>query len=97
MLKILASQIIISLCFLAVIFLILTDKLNRAVAALTAAVVTYFVLIFIEKMNFSVVVDLLFGTPDDGFVNLHSLILILGMMFMYKYQTKWDYSNFSEF
>ncbi|MHA1690269.1 MAG: SLC13 family permease, partial [Candidatus Heimdallarchaeaceae archaeon] len=27
-------------------------------------------------------VDLLFGTPADGFVNLHSLILILGMMFI---------------
>ena len=82
MLKILASQIIISLSFLAVVILIFTDKLNRAVAALTAAVITYFVLIFIEKNNFSVIVDLLFGTPDDGFVNLHSLILILGMMFI---------------
>lgn len=82
MLKILASQIIISLCFLAVIVLIFTNKLNRAVAALAAAVITYFVLTFIEKKNFSVIVDLLFGTPDDGFVNLHSLILILGMMFI---------------
>jgi Na+/H+ antiporter NhaD/arsenite permease-like protein len=81
-LTILASQIIISISFLALIVLIFTDKLNRAVASLTAAVITYFVLTFIEKNDFSVIVDLLFGTPDDGFVNLHSLILILGMMFI---------------
>ena len=82
MIKILASQILISICFVTVIVLIFTDKLNRAVASLTAAVITYFVLIFIEGYDFSVIVDLLFGTPSDGFVNLHSLILILGMMFI---------------
>jgi len=80
--EIIASQILISLFFIAVIVLIFSDKLNRAVASLTAAVATYFVLIFIEKKDFSVIVDLLFGTPADGFVNLHSLILILGMMFI---------------
>ncbi len=80
--EILASQIIIAFCFFIVIFLIFSDKLNRAVASLTAAVVTYFVLIFIEGKDFSIIVDLLFGTPTDGFVNLHSLVLILGMMFI---------------
>ncbi len=65
-----------------VIVLIFTDKLNRAIASLTAATISYFVLVFIEKKNFSVFVDLLFGTPDDSFVNLHSLILIIGMMFI---------------
>ena len=82
MIKILASQIIISLCFLTVVVLIFTNKLNRAIASLTAAVVSYFVLIFIENNDFSVIVELLFGTPDDGFVNLHSLILIVSMMFV---------------
>ncbi len=82
MIKILASQILISIFFIAVIVLIFSDKLNRAVASLTAAVATYFVLIFIEGEDFSVIVDLLFGTSADGFVNLHSLILILGMMFI---------------
>lgn len=77
----LASQIIISLCFFIVIFLIFSDKLNRAVASLTSAVVTYFVLILINGEEFSIIVDLLFGTKPY-FVNLHSLILILGMMFI---------------
>ncbi len=82
MICILASQIIISLCFLVVIILLFTNKLNRAIAAITAAIITYFVLVFIEGKSFSVIVDLLFGTPDDQFVNLHSLILIVGMMFI---------------
>ncbi|MFX1446360.1 MAG: SLC13 family permease [Promethearchaeota archaeon] len=58
----------------------MTEKLNRAIAALSGAIVTYFVLIFIENFNFSVVVDLLFGSSEDDYVNLHSLILIIAMM-----------------
>ncbi len=78
----LASQIIISLCFVAVIILLFTNKLNRAIASLTAAVITYFVLVFLEGREFDIIVDLLFGTPLDKFVNLHALILIVGMMFI---------------
>ncbi|MBY9004036.1 MAG: hypothetical protein KGD73_08700 [Candidatus Lokiarchaeota archaeon] len=37
-------------------------------------------MVFIEGFNFSVIVQLLFGSEEDGFVNLHSLILIIGMM-----------------
>ena len=76
------SSIIITTCFIGVILLIVTEKLNRAIAALTGATITYFVLIFIEGFQFSVIVELLFGTETDGFVNLHSLILIIGMMFI---------------
>jgi Na+/H+ antiporter NhaD/arsenite permease-like protein len=31
-------------------------------------------------MNFNVIIELLFGTESEGFVNLHSLILIISMM-----------------
>jgi Na+/H+ antiporter NhaD/arsenite permease-like protein len=58
----------------------MTEKLNRAIAALSGAILTYFVLIFIENLNFSVIVDLLFGSSKDDYVNLHSLILIIAMM-----------------
>ena len=74
------SSIIVISCFIGIIILILTEKLNRAIASISGAIITYFVLIFLEKMNFSIIVDLMFGTFDEGFVNLHSLILILGMM-----------------
>ena len=73
-------MIIILACFIGVIILIITEKMNRAIAALAGAVITYFVLIFLEGLEFSVIVALLFGTPEDGYVNLHSLILIISMM-----------------
>ncbi|MFX1389939.1 MAG: SLC13 family permease [Promethearchaeota archaeon] len=74
------SIFIILGCFLAVIILIITNKLNRAIASLLGAIITYFTLIFIEGQDFSIIVELLFGSPSEGYVNLHSLILIIGMM-----------------
>jgi len=74
------SIFIILACFIAVILLIITNKLNRAIASLLGAIITYFVLIFIEGLDFSIIVELLFGSPSDGYVNLHSLILIIGMI-----------------
>ncbi|MFX1592813.1 MAG: SLC13 family permease [Promethearchaeota archaeon] len=74
------SIIIILGCFIGVILLIITNKLNRAISSLLGALITYFVLIFIEGLDFSIIVELLFGSPTEGFVNLHSLIMIIGMM-----------------
>jgi len=71
------SQIIITACFIGVLIVILTDKLNRAITALIGAVIVYFTLIFIEGRPFSIFVTLIFG--ED---NLHALILILGMLFI---------------
>lgn len=82
MFSISASAIITSICFIVVIVIIFTEKINRAVVAITAALITYFTLYFIDGHEFSKLVDLLFGTQDDGFVNLHTLILIVGMMFI---------------
>ncbi|MFX1550319.1 MAG: SLC13 family permease, partial [Promethearchaeota archaeon] len=74
------SIIIILGCFIAVIIFIITNKLNRAISSLLGAIITYFVLIFIEGFDFSIIVDLLFGSASEGFVNLHSLIMIIGTM-----------------
>lgn len=60
--------------------LILTEKFNRVVVAISGALVTYYTLLFIDGKDFSVIVGMLFGTPTDGFVNLRSLILIVGIM-----------------
>jgi Na+/H+ antiporter NhaD/arsenite permease-like protein len=38
------------------------------------------VLIFIEGLDFSIIVELLFGSQSEGYVNLHSLIMIIGTM-----------------
>ncbi len=74
------SIIIIFGCFLGVIILIITNKLSRAISSLLGAVITYLVLTFIEGKDFSIIVDLLFGSSSDGYVNLHSIIMIIGMM-----------------
>lgn len=68
--------------FIFTVILILTEKLNRAIVALSGALITYLVLTFLENKDFSVIMELLFGTTDDGFVNFHSLLLILGIMFI---------------
>ncbi len=60
----------------------MTEKMNRAILAISGALITYFVLIFIEQRDFSLIVGLLFGTQDDKYVNLHSLMLIVGIMFI---------------
>ncbi|TFG17793.1 MAG: hypothetical protein EU531_02135 [Promethearchaeota archaeon] len=76
------SIIIVLGCFIGVILLIVTERLNRAVAALIGAVIVYLTLTFLEGMDFQVILELLFGSESEGFVNLHSLILIIAMMFI---------------
>ena len=77
-----ASAIIISIVFIAVVVLIITDKVNRAILAITGAIITYFVLIFIQGFNYGDIISLIVGTERDGYVNFHSLTLIVGMMFI---------------
>ena len=73
------SSLIILGSFIGVVLSIISDKINRAVAAQIGAVITYFTLIFLEKKTFSLIVELLFGSESDGYVNLHSLIIIIGI------------------
>ncbi|MHA1331361.1 MAG: SLC13 family permease [Candidatus Hodarchaeales archaeon] len=49
---------------------------------MSGALVTYAVLVYIEGFDFSIIVELLVGSNSDGFVNLRSILLILGMMFI---------------
>jgi len=67
---------------MGVVLLILTEKMNRAIVAVSGALITYFALTFVEQRNFSLIVDLLFGSQADKYVNLHSLMLIIGLMFI---------------
>ncbi|MBD3198300.1 MAG: hypothetical protein GF317_24840 [Candidatus Lokiarchaeota archaeon] len=78
----LISTVLIIIIFISVILLIVTDKINRAVASLAGAVICFFILIFLEEYNFTKIVELLIGNSRDGFVNLHSISLILAMMFI---------------
>ena len=76
------SAIIVTAVFIGVILLIITNKLNRAIATLAGAVITYFVLTFIEGADFLVFIDFLVGTQADGYVNLRVILLIVGMLFI---------------
>ncbi len=76
----LISAIILVIAFFLMIFSIALNKIERTILALIAALSTFIVLVFIEHAQFYVFVEFLFGTKEDDFLNLHSLILILGMM-----------------
>ena len=54
--------------------------MNRAIAALAGGFIVYLVLIYLEGFDFSILVELLFGTPEDEYSNLHALMLIIAMM-----------------
>src|SRR6056297_2510093 len=75
----LISTILVLAVFFGVVILILLDKYNRAVVALTGAVVCFFILTYLEGTEPSVIIDYLIGSETEDFVNLQSLILIFGM------------------
>jgi Na+/H+ antiporter NhaD/arsenite permease-like protein len=68
--------------FIGLLICIALDVLDRAVLAIIAAVLTYIVLIYFEHASPLIIPDFLFGTIDDGFVNLNSIVLIFSMMFL---------------
>jgi len=80
-LALILSQIIITACFIGVILVILTDKINRAIISLVGALIVFFALVFLNNAAPSDFIDILFGI-SPGFVSLHALVLIIGMLFI---------------
>jgi len=76
------SAIIIPITFGVMIFLWLYNKPDQMLVSLGGAIVAIISLIFIDGQPFSIVVDILFGTEANGFINFHSLLLSLGMLFV---------------
>jgi Na+/H+ antiporter NhaD/arsenite permease-like protein len=77
----LISIIIIVSCFIGVLICIITDKVNKAIAALIGSLITYFTLIFIHSDDPLDFIDMLFGAGPK-YDNLHALVLIIGMLFI---------------
>jgi Na+/H+ antiporter NhaD/arsenite permease-like protein len=75
------SVIIVMSCFIGVLICIMTDKVNKAIAALIGALIAYFTLIFINHADSAIFIGLLFG-DGPGYDNLHALVLIIGMLFI---------------
>lgn len=78
----LITAILLLITFVLLMIFISSNIFDRAILALAAGIVTYFLLFFFESENFkfTTFMNILFGTAEDGYVNMHSLILILGMM-----------------
>lgn len=72
--------IILTITFGGLILLIAFDKMERSILALAAAAITFCVIVFIEKGNKSLLIQFLFGSEEDNYLNFHSLLLIFSMM-----------------
>jgi len=79
------SQFIITACFIGVILVILTDKINRAIISIVGALIVFFTLVFNTSSSYTAVpsdfITILFGTAPS-YVNLHALVLVIGMLFI---------------
>ena len=73
------STVIIISVFLAIVVLLMLDKVSRTLLALCGAVICFFTLTFLEDQKYFLFVSFIFGTEQDGFANAHSLILIFSM------------------
>lgn len=73
------STVIIVLSFISLVVILMLEKIHRVIISIISALVCFFVIVYIEKLGFQTIVEYMFGTPEDNFVNLHSLLLIFGM------------------
>lgn len=72
-------SIIVTACFVITVIIILADKMNRAIAALLFGLIAYFSIAFTTGNDFSLIVELIVSPPSENFVNLRTLILIIGI------------------
>lgn len=74
--------------------LIAIDVMERAALVFICAVATFFVLIFVEHAPPTVIIDFLFGTTEDGYVNFRTTMLVFGIMII---STICNYTGFFQF
>lgn len=77
-----AGTIILILTFIGLIVIVSMDKIDRALLALIAALITFMVIVFIENESPQLIFQFLFGTEEDDYQNFHSLLLFFSMMFV---------------
>ncbi|TFF86754.1 MAG: hypothetical protein EU551_00745 [Promethearchaeota archaeon] len=75
------SAIVIPIVFIAMIILWLWNKVDQMLVSLGGAIISIFSLL-IDGTTFSDILGFFFGTPENDFINFHSLLLSLGMLFM---------------
>jgi Na+/H+ antiporter NhaD/arsenite permease-like protein len=72
--------LILLIVFISFIVLLAINKIDRTLVALGCGIISYLVLLFFENAQFGVLAEFIVGTSENGYVNLHSLLLILGIM-----------------
>ncbi len=73
------SAVIVMAIFVAIVVVILLEKMNRAIISLIGALGAFLALTFIDGAGFMTFIEFMFGNALDNYVNFHSLLLILGM------------------
>jgi Na+/H+ antiporter NhaD/arsenite permease-like protein len=73
------AAIIVTACFVLTVIIILADKMNRAIAALVFGLIAYFTIAIAEGNDFTILVEFITSPPSENFVNLRTLILIIGI------------------
>ena len=76
----LIEGILLLVLLVIMISLFAKQKGNRAIIALAGAVSTYVILFFFESANPALILDFMFGTEADNFVNFNSILLFLGII-----------------
>jgi Na+/H+ antiporter NhaD/arsenite permease-like protein len=88
------SVVLILIIFVVMLILIGIDVMDRAALVFICAVAAFFILIVVEQAPPAVIIDFLFGTSEDGFINFRTIMLIFGIMVV---STICNYNGFFQF
>ena len=77
---VLISAIIIPIVFIVMIILFLWGKVDQMLVSLIGAIIATFSLVILDGIEFELIVGFIFGTPANGFINFHTIVLSLGML-----------------
>ncbi len=75
-----ASAITILITFISLLVIVGSGKVDKTLVALTATGIAFVVLVFFEGVSPNLLIADLFGTVENGFDNLHALILVFSML-----------------
>jgi Na+/H+ antiporter NhaD/arsenite permease-like protein len=71
------SEIIAPMMLVLIIVLIIAGKMNRLLAAFIGAIIVAFFLLYVDRIDATIVVGFIFGSENS---NLHTILFIFGMM-----------------
>ncbi|MBD3228408.1 MAG: hypothetical protein GF329_09485 [Candidatus Lokiarchaeota archaeon] len=76
------STFVIPIVFLIMIILWLWNKIDQMLVSMGGAIISAFSLIAFDMVGFTEIIGLIFGTAENEYLNFHSLLLSLGMLFI---------------